>query len=120
MKKWLVLLVLWPLPGWGQSLRKPDAHLQDLIRQWCREAQDDGSLGNWPTRLMRERQILLLHGNQAFLWYLTPEGEVLSLDTDRFGNRLEPETDEKAALEAVREAILKHPELKALLSEQTL
>lgn len=66
---------------------------------------------------MRERQVYLLHGNQAFLWYLTPEGEVLCLDTDRFGHRMEPETDAEAALEAVREACQHRPELRALLPE---
>jgi len=115
MIRFLVLLVLLPLPAWSQSLRKPDPELQMRIRQWCSEAQDDGSLGAWPTRLMRERQVYLLHGNQAFLWYLTPEGQVLSLDTDRFGHPLEPETDPQAALEAVRQACLQRPELRALL-----
>lgn len=117
MKKLLLLLVLWPLSGWGQSLKKPDQQLRQLIRQWCREAEDDGTPGTWPTRLMREHEVYLLHGNQAYLWYLTPEGEVLSLDTDRFGHRLEPETDTRAALEAVRQATERRPELRALLPE---
>ncbi|MBX3170739.1 MAG: hypothetical protein KF760_25260 [Candidatus Eremiobacteraeota bacterium] len=112
MKKFLALLVLWPIPGWGQSLRKPDPQLRALIRQWCSEIriQED-----WPQKLMRERQLYLLHGNQAYLWYLSPEGEVFSLDTDRFRQELEPETDLQAALEAVRQASLKRPELKGLL-----
>lgn len=117
MKKLLVLLVLWPLAGWGEGLRTPDPQLQKLIRQWCVEAYDDGSLGNWPIRLMRERQVYLLYGNQAYLWYLTPEGQVLSLDTDRFGHQMEPETDSRAALEAVLQACQQRPELRALLPE---
>lgn len=107
MRKLLVLLVLWPMPGWGQSLRKPDLQLQALIRQWCSESQEQG----WP----QQPGLYLLHGNQAFLWYLSPEGEVFSVDTDRFRQDCEPETDFQAVLEAVRQASQKRPELKALL-----
>lgn len=110
MKKLLVLLVLWPMPGWAQSLKKPDAQLQALIRQWCAERPDQG----WP----QQPELYLLHGNQAYLWYLSPEGEVFSLDTDRFRQELEPETDAQAALEAVRQASRQRPELRALLPEQ--
>lgn len=111
MRYLLLLLVLWPLPGWGQPLRKPDLALQAQIRRWCSEAEPT----DWPQRLMIERGVYLLHGNQAFLWYLSPEGEVFCLDTDRFAQQLEPETDLEAALEAVRQASQNRPELKALL-----
>lgn len=99
-------------------LRPPSARLQQRIRAWIDEWEDDDSLGQWPRRLMRERGAYLLHGNQAYLWYLTPDGAVFYVDTDRYGNPFEPETDLPAAVNAVAQAARSRPELREMLPER--
>lgn len=64
---------------------------------------------------MEEQGVLLLHGDQAFLWLLEPEGRVLALDTDDVRQRLEPETSLAAAVHAVARAARQRPELRELL-----
>lgn len=96
-------------------LRPPSAFLQGLIRGWIAEAEVRDPLTEWPTRLMKEQGALLLHGDQAFLWFLEPEGRVLVLDTDDVRRRLEPETSAVAALNAVARAARRRPELRELL-----
>ncbi len=98
------------------SLRLPSALLQGLIRGWIADARVDDPLKDWPTRLMKERGVLLLHGDQAYLWFLEPStGRVLALDTDDVRQRLEPETSLPAALNAVARAARARPELRELL-----
>lgn len=111
----LVALLALPAPAQPWGLRSPSPELSAKIRQWAAEWENDHRLGSWPHRLGRERGVYLLHGNSAYLWYLTPEGQVLTLDTDRFGHRLEVEELPQAALNAVAQASHNHPELRELL-----
>jgi hypothetical protein len=98
------------------SLRLPSALLQGLIRGWIADARVNDPLKDWPTRLMKERGVLLLHGDQAYLWFLEPaSGRVLALDTDDVRQRLEPETSPSAATNAVARAARARPELRELL-----
>lgn len=99
-------------------LRPPSLRLQAAIRALIDAWPVDDSLGNWPRRLMKERGVLLLHGNQAYLWYLAPEGTVYSLDTDRYGQPFDIETDAEAAVNAVAQAARLHPELTEMLPER--
>ena len=111
------LFILMTLPSAADPmvLRPPSPALQQRIRQWVGEWHDDLQLGSWPGRLQKERGVLLLHGNSAFLWYLTPQGQVLVLDTDRFGHPMDPEVNLRAALNAVAQASRQRVELRELL-----
>ena len=112
-----LILCAFMLIGWSDEprLQAPSPQLQQQIRVWIEESVVDDALGSWPRRLMKERGLLLLHGNQAFLWYLSPEGQVFVLDTDRFGHRMEAETNLSAALNAVAQAVPQYPELAEML-----
>lgn len=101
-----------------RNLGAPSADLQALIREWIAAAEVGDPLKDSPTRLMKERGALLLHGDQAFLWFLEPEGQVLVLDQDDLRQRLEPETSLAAAMNAVAQAARRRPELRELLPER--
>ena len=83
--------------------------------EWIAEYPSQSGLGNWPRELARERQMLLLDGNQAYLWYLDLKGQVWVVDSDRFGHPLELESDPQAARAALQAASQEHPELRELL-----
>lgn len=99
-------------------LRPPSAHLQQQIRAWIAEREIDASRDAWPYQAMKERGAYLLHGNQAFLWYLAPDGAVFYVDTDRYGNPFELETEVPAAMNAVAQGARSRPELRELLPER--
>lgn len=92
--------------------------LRQRIRTWIEEWQVADGLGAWPQELMKERGLFLLHGNQAFLWYLASDGAVYSLDRDRAALEMEPETDPDAAMNAVAQGARQYPELSEMLPQR--
>ena len=99
-------------------MSEPSVELAAWIRAQIDGWQDDGTLGNWPRRLFREQDALLIAGNQAYLWGLTPGGEVLCVDTDDFAQRVEPETDPRFVFVALASAAERFPVLYELLPAQ--
>jgi hypothetical protein len=94
---------------------EPSATLKSAMQGWIADYPHPAKLGQWPTDLGRQRQMLLLDGNQAYLWYLDLKGQVWVVDTDRFGHPLELETDREAARAALQSAAREHPQLSELL-----
>lgn len=111
----LFLLMAVTPPGQPQGLVRPSPQLQAQIQHWIDEFEPSDELGAWPQRVMQERDILLLHGNQAYLWYLTPGGIVFCLDPDTFARRMEVEPDPASAINAVAQAARRRPELREML-----
>lgn len=100
-------------------MARPPVTLEARIRAWIDALEPGDALGAWPLRLGKERGLLLIHGNQAFLWYLAPDGRVFVLDTDDVARRFEPETDPAAARAALEAAVNgAYPQLRALLGPQ--
>jgi len=98
----------------------PSAELSARIQRWIDEIDLTwpDSLQNWPHWFFKEKNALLLAGNQAFLWALTPSGEVLCLDMDR-ASRAAPETDPRylyAVLASASERA--YPELRQLVPDK--
>lgn len=113
-----LLLLAMSGPAMGQQpqgLRPPSPPLQAQIQQWIDEFEPSDELGAWPQRVMKERNIFLIHGNQAYLWYLTPAGIVFCLDPDTFARSMDVETDARSALNAVAQGARRRPELKEML-----
>lgn len=100
------------------ELRPPSPRLSALIRAWIEACVPSQEPGAWPQRFARQRGLLLLHGNQAWLWFLDPAGRVLALDTDDVAQRLEPESNGEQAVNAVAQAERRRPELQELLPER--
>jgi hypothetical protein len=95
--------------------RVPSASLRTWIERQIADTPDDTSLGGWPKRLMKEHHVLLVHGNQAFLWYLAPTGELYQVDTDDIRQALEPETSDATVREVLEAAAANHPQLRELI-----
>lgn len=103
----------------------PSPSLRERLRQWIEQLDSDGTLqgvrgriGWGDRRFMREAGVYPLHLDAAFFWYVTPAGEVLVEDNDRFGHPLDPEDSVCAALNAVAQAARVRPELRELLPER--
>lgn len=99
--------------------RVPSAELAARIQRWIDETDGGLYLGNWPRRVFKEKNALLLTGNLAFFWGLTPGGELLRVDTDDVSLATEPETDPRclyAVLASASEGA--YPELRELVPEQ--
>lgn len=101
------------------NLRVPSAELAARIQRWIDEMDPTPSLQNWPRVFFKDKNALLLAGNQAFLWALTPSGEMLCLDTDRVSRSTEPETDPRYLYAVIASASERaYPELRELLPEK--
>src|SRR4029079_2818833 len=95
------------------NARIPSKDLSALIQRWIDEARR----ANWPNEVFMGENALLIAGNQAFLWGLTPAGEILCLDTDSV-RPPEPETDARHIDASLASASEHHPELRELIPEK--
>ena len=96
----------------------PSAKLAARIQGWIDDMDTPDSLQNWPRRLCRRANALVIAGTGAFLWALRPSGEMLRLDTDDVRQSLEPETDSRylyAVIASASERV--YPELRELMPE---
>ena len=77
---------------------------------------DQSPRDSWPQSLQHEHNALLVHGNQAYLWFLTPRGVLYSVDWDRFALPFELEEDPATIQEVLDQAVRRWPELSGLLT----
>ena len=96
----------------------PSAELATRIQRWIDEMDATDSLQNWPRRLFRKENALLVGGTSAFLWGLRPSGEMLRLDTDDVGQRLDPEDDPRYLYAILAQTSRHYPDLRELMPEQ--
>lgn len=94
---------------------RPSARLQAWIRQTIDAQPDDGSAGNWPRQVMKQHDVLLVHGDNLVLWFLGIDGVLYSLDTDTVARRLEKESDPNVVHRVLAIAARNFPELTELL-----
>lgn len=73
---------------------------------------------NWPNRVFGEANALLIAANQAYLWGVRPDGQVLRLDTDDLGQRTEPEDDPRYVYAVLQSGARFLPELAELVPLQ--
>lgn len=104
-------------------LRRPSEALRQRIGRWIEDLDSDETLQGVRSRIgwgdrdfMRKAGVYPLHLDAAWFWYVTPDGEVLVEDNDRFGHPLDPE-DLCAAIHAVAQGARARPELRELLPE---
>ena len=95
--------------------RAPSERLRADIDRWIDEDAQAEEPGAWPRRQFAGRRLLLLHGNQAFFWYLDRDGRVFCVDHDTFAMMPEPEHDETKIREALEAGARAHPALAELL-----
>lgn len=74
----------------------------------------DGDLKNWPRRIERDEHVLLVHGEWGYLFFLSPDGALFELDTERSAQRLEPVPEFQRA-KLLRAACEHRPWLSPLL-----
>jgi len=80
------------------------------------DALDTAVPGAWPLRRCKEElNALPLHGNQAYLWALHPNGDVLRVDHEAAGLSSEPERGALTRYAVLWHGARKYPELEALL-----
>ena len=94
---------------------RPSARLQAWIRQAIDAQPDDTSAGNWPRAIMKQHDVLLVHGDNVVLWFLGTDGALYSLDTDRIARQLEKESDPAVVRDVLETAARTFPELAELL-----
>lgn len=106
-------------------LAPPSPSLRERICRWIEHLDTDetlegfrGRIGWGDRRFMREAGVYPLHLDAAYFWYVTPAGEVLVEDNDRFGHPLDPEDCLCAAVHAVAQGARVRPELGELLPQR--
>lgn len=105
-------------------LRRPSEALRQRLRRWIDDLDADETLQGFRSRIgwgdrdfMRKAGLYPLHLDAAYFWYVTPDGDVLVEDNDRFGHPLDPEDNPCAAINAVAQGARARPELRELLPE---
>jgi len=96
-------------------LRRPSAALSALITKLAKEQPADAG---WPIEQGRDRGALVIHASAAYVYYLTPEGNVLALDIDDFQQRVDEVTNVGRAINAVAQGAREEPALAELLPER--
>jgi hypothetical protein len=85
------------------------------VRRWIEELPTEGTQ-NWAARLCKENDAIPLHCTQIYLWALSADGQVLSIDHESFARRAEPENKPSTAYAALAQGARKYPELAELLA----
>jgi len=98
--------------------RVPSTELAARIQCWIDEMDATDSLQNWPTEVFRKANALIVGGYAPFLWGVRPSGEMLRLDLDNVGRRLDPEDDPRYRYVVLAHGSRHYPDLRALLPER--